>query len=77
MREVGRRWHPLWDINVAARTKDWFAAIAASHSLALRDWSRPEAAGQLASANDRTRLEADVYQSPLAMWAYIFGTQMA
>ena len=43
MREVGRRWHSQWDINVAARTKDWFAAIAASHTLALRDWSRPGA----------------------------------
>jgi hypothetical protein len=43
VREVGRRWHSQWDINVAARTKDWFAAIAASHPLALRDWSRPEA----------------------------------
>ena len=31
MREVGRRWHPLWDINVAARTKDWFAARAVFH----------------------------------------------
>ena len=31
VREVGRRWHPLWDINVAARTKDWFAAFAVSH----------------------------------------------
>ena len=41
MREVGRRWHSQWDINVAARTKDWFAAIAASHPLALRDWCRP------------------------------------
>ena len=41
MREVGRRWHPLWGTNVAAGTKDWFAGIAASHPLALRDWSRP------------------------------------
>ena len=30
VREVGRRWHPLWGTNVAAGTKDWFAAIAVS-----------------------------------------------
>lgn len=40
VREVGRRWHPLWDINVAARTKDWFAALCTARSY-----------GQLASLN--------------------------
>ena len=43
MREVGRRWHSQWDINVAARTKDWFAAGSVIWGAILADRFRPVA----------------------------------